>query len=100
MARRGTIESPKFEKNQSGFVRVNRKQPCRICGKPDYCTYSGDGKLIFCMRVSAGSVKAAMNGAYIHIADTPLSISGAPAVAAIQNSSSKVDTYPLTRNDI
>ena len=45
------------------FCRVNRRRPCRICGKPDCCSYYvRDGELIsICMRVSDGARKAVMS---------------------------------------
>lgn len=56
---------------RSKIVRVSRAHPCPICGKPDWCTYTEDGRLAFCMRVE--SDRTAGNGAYIHVlrADTP-----------------------------
>lgn len=56
---------------RSKILRVSRAHPCPICGKPDWCTYTEDGRLAFCMRVE--SDRTAGNGAYIHVlrADTP-----------------------------
>jgi Domain of unknown function (DUF3854) len=34
--------------------RVNSKQPCRICGKPDWCRISGDGQWAVCRRLDTG----------------------------------------------
>lgn len=36
------------------WQRVNHRQPCPICGRPNWCTYTADGKLAHCMRASAG----------------------------------------------
>lgn len=49
------------------FARVTPKHRCPICGKPNWCTYTTDGALAFCMRQPAGSVKQARNNAYIHV---------------------------------
>lgn len=56
---------------RSKIMRVSRAHPCPICGKPDWCTYTEDGRLAFCMRVE--SDRTAGNGAYVHVlrADTP-----------------------------
>ena len=56
---------------RSKILRVSRSHSCPICGKPDWCTYTEDGRLAFCMRVESG--RTAGNGAYIHVlrADTP-----------------------------
>jgi Domain of unknown function (DUF3854) len=34
--------------------RVNRKQPCPICGKPDWCRISADGQWAICRRLDTG----------------------------------------------
>ncbi len=47
-------------------LRVSRKRPCSICGKPDFCGISHDGVIAFCTRISSGSFKTARNGAYMH----------------------------------
>lgn len=48
------------------LLRVTRKHKCEVCGHPDWCGYSADGELAFCMRISAGSFMQAANGAYVH----------------------------------
>jgi hypothetical protein len=37
-----------------GFKRVNKKRPCRICGRSYYCGYSADERTSICMWVSEG----------------------------------------------
>jgi hypothetical protein len=51
------------------FGRVNRRRPCRICGKPDWCSYvRRDGERIsICMRVSDGARKTNRHGGAIFI---------------------------------
>ena len=50
------------------FCRVNRRRPCRICGKPDWCLYSRNGERIsICMRVSDGARKINRHGGAIFI---------------------------------
>lgn len=44
--------------------RVNRKHPCCICGKIDWCGTSPDGTLACCMRVK--SDRPARNGGWLH----------------------------------
>src|SRR5262249_47280607 len=53
------------------FGRVNRRRPCRICGKPDWCSYVRcDGERIsICMRVSDGARKINCHGGAIFIHD-------------------------------
>jgi len=52
------------------FCRVNRRRPCRICGKPDWCVFVRDGERIsICMRVSDGARKINRHGGAIFIHD-------------------------------
>src|SRR5437763_10116163 len=37
--------------------RVTRREPCSICGKPDYCRMSSDGAVAGCMRRDRGAFK-------------------------------------------
>lgn len=52
------------------FARVNKKTPCKICGKFDWCLRTRDGAVAICMRVADGSVKRIHCGAagdgYLH----------------------------------
>lgn len=51
--------------------RVTKKNPCKICGKPDFCGFAVNDEhqpvFAICMRVA--SLKQAKNGGYIHILD-------------------------------
>lgn len=49
------------------LVRVSRREPCAICGRPGWCSRSADGGLALCMRVSEGAARTASNGAHIHV---------------------------------
>ena len=42
--------------NQQGqnFVRVTSRQPCPVCGKPDWCLRTPDGAAAICARVKSG----------------------------------------------
>ena len=56
--------------NSKVFCRVNRRRPCRICGKPDWRSYVRDGERIsICMRVSDGARKINRHGGAIFIHD-------------------------------
>jgi hypothetical protein len=46
------------------WLKCNRENPCQICKKPDWCTYSADGQVACCMRVQSGT--PARNGGWIH----------------------------------
>ena len=47
------------------WVRISRSQPCEVCGKPDWCTRSHDGKIAGCMRVE--NDRPMTNGGWLHI---------------------------------
>lgn len=51
----------------SGFARVNRRRPCAVCGKPDWCVYTRNEQVSVCMRVSAGAIRMNSQGGFIHI---------------------------------
>ena len=51
------------------FGRVNRRRPCRICGKPDWCSFSRDERFSICMRVSEGARKINWQGGAIYVHD-------------------------------
>jgi hypothetical protein len=52
------------------FGRVNRRRPCRICGKPDWCSFTRNGERVsICMRVSDGARKINRHGGAIFIHD-------------------------------
>jgi hypothetical protein len=46
------------------WTRVTTKNPCPICGKPDWCTITPDGTAASCMRIQ--SDKPLANGGYLH----------------------------------
>lgn len=39
------------------WPHVDRKHPCPICGKPDWCQVSPDGVMVACRRVTEGCIK-------------------------------------------
>ena len=47
--------------------RVSPRQPCAVCGKPDWCGCSPDGCFAVCMRVPEGAVKTTRNGGFLHV---------------------------------
>ena len=44
--------------------RVSRSNPCPICGKPDWCTLSDDGEVVYCMRIQSNM--QCKNDAWMH----------------------------------
>lgn len=44
------------------YKRVSRKRNCLICGKPDWCSYTPDGKVSFCARISNGADRVSRTG--------------------------------------
>src|SRR5262249_5874683 len=70
------------------FGRVNRRRPCRICGKPDWRSYVRcDGERIsICMRVSDGARKINRHGDAIFIHEDWREEKGISVVADIPQS--------------
>lgn len=48
------------------WVRVTRKNPCPVCKGVDNCTKSRDGSVVWCGRVSEGSIKTNNGGQHLH----------------------------------
>src|SRR5919205_2971003 len=88
------IKAKHYDKDHSyensPLRRVKRSHKCEICGKPDWCNYSEDGVFALCMRVSAGSIKQAKNGAYVHVL--------IPSYAGFMDSS--ISSAPIERGGI
>jgi hypothetical protein len=49
------------------LLRVNRRNLCPICDKPDWCGIAADGSIAICMRIAAGAVSGSKNQGYVHI---------------------------------
>lgn len=47
------------------YQRVNKTNPCPVCGKSDWCMISDDGYFVLCPRVDAGAMKKYKCG-YLH----------------------------------
>ena len=46
----------------SNYKRVTRHRTCRICGKPDWCSYTPDGKISFCARIINNADRVSRTG--------------------------------------
>lgn len=44
------------------YRRVSSRRVCRICGKPDWCSFTPDERVSFCARVTAGSDRISRTG--------------------------------------
>jgi len=55
--------------------RATRREPCRVCGKADWCTWQEDGTAC-CMRVESGTEMR--NGGWLHKPDAPVRYVPAP----------------------
>ena len=52
---------------REGWTPVSRRNLCPICGKPNNCSLSTDGKYAYCGRVADGSVKENNGGQWLHV---------------------------------
>lgn len=68
----------------SQYKRVSRRRTCLICGKPDWCSFTPDGKISFCARIvqNADRVSRTGWGVFYHekllFADIPLPFPSKP----------------------
>ncbi len=46
--------------------RVTHDSPCPLCGKPDNCSVSQDGQMVWCGRVSDGALRQNAGGQHLH----------------------------------
>ena len=53
----------------SKWVRVNRLNPCPVCGKPDWCLISQDGKTAICARIESDRLAGNKGAGWIHTLD-------------------------------
>ena len=58
----------------SKWLRVNRRNPCPVCGKPDWCLIAQDGKAAICARIESDKPAGNKGAGWIHTLDnaTPL----------------------------
>lgn len=61
-----------IEDQARSWARVSRREPCPICGRPDWCGRNTDGRLVICMREE--SSRATANGGWLHELEDPLPV--------------------------
>ena len=59
------------------MIRVSKKHPCPVCGRPDWCGIAEDGAVAVCMRVE--SSQTAKNGGWVHVIGQTRPIARCPA---------------------
>ena len=60
------IEGSQVLTTRCRLIRVSRQHLCPICAKHNWCSYSEDGAIAICMRVSNGAIKQTRNGGWLH----------------------------------
>ena len=60
--------------SQPQMIRVSRERPCPVCGKPDWCLVSPDGRAAICPRTSKGSLRDLGEAGFLHRLDGSSSI--------------------------
>jgi hypothetical protein len=63
----------------SALLRVNKYNPCPICGRTKWCSVREDGAFAVCTKVSDDCYKVGRGGTYIHL------LNGAPRTAPSTN---------------
>ena len=51
----------------AGWRRASRSDPCPICGKPDNCCVSVDGRFVWCGREAEGALRENHGGQFLHV---------------------------------
>lgn len=54
----------------TGYQRVSRRSPCRICGKPDWCSTTKDHNIAFCARSVTNADRLSSKGWGIFYCDS------------------------------
>jgi DNA primase len=62
--------------NKKQWLRVRKASPCPICGKPDWCLISQDGKSVICARIE--SQKPAGKAGWIHNLENGITLPDKP----------------------
>lgn len=52
--------------SSENWIRVSHLSPCSICNKPDNCSVSRDGLMVWCGRISDGSIRENNGGQFLH----------------------------------
>lgn len=52
--------------HSDNWVRVSHHCTCPLCDKPDNCSVSRDGRMVWCGRVSEGSIRQNAGGQFLH----------------------------------
>lgn len=63
-----------YENKDRKWVRVSRREPCKVCGHNDYCTRSADGTMAHCMRAESTKPAKGTLGGWIHVLAEPLPV--------------------------
>ena len=51
------------------WLRVSKRNPCPVCGKPDWCLISQDGKAAICARIESDNPVGNMSAGWLHKLD-------------------------------
>lgn len=73
----------------TGYQRVSRRAPCRICGKPDWCSTTKDHTIAFCARSGTNADRLSGKGWGIFYSDSRSRTRIGPALPQRQRSRSK-----------
>jgi hypothetical protein len=63
------------------WLRVNKHNPCPVCGKPDWCLISQDGKAVICARIESDNPAGNKGAGWIHNLDTAMPLPPLPKPA-------------------
>ncbi len=56
------------------WIRVTKRNPCPVCGKPDWCLISRDGKAMICARIESDRPAGNKGAGWIHTLDNSVQL--------------------------
>ena len=81
----------------SKWVRVNKRNPCPVCGKPDWCLISQDGEAAICARIDSDKPAGNKGAGWLHTLDNPMPLPlPKPRPAAKQTPKAAPDVLDMT----
>lgn len=84
----------------TGYLRVSKKHPCGICGKPDWCSFTQDQRIAFCARSTSNADRLSRNGWGIYYSNNKTWHSSCTASTARKQSYLKrTSIAPIERRD-
>ncbi|MBW8017982.1 MAG: hypothetical protein FVQ82_17570 [Planctomycetes bacterium] len=83
--------------NSEKMQRVNKSNPCTVCGRPDWCLVAKDGSAAICARIEDGSTKRCGDAGWLHLLDPDSKPTGKPFKRYTPKPAVKIDFAKLAK---